>query len=403
MVEKQLITKIIEEKQWPSNLKTAWFKTDKSIATFIIKHLKEHGQIPAKETITQFYPDFEFIAAPEPLDFYVTELQNQVRYTTMVDTLEHVRDVMIKYGTKAMKKLPQQLISQMQELLFEFNTAKVADAGNNALERLEKYASGEVEFGISSSLHELDGRTSGWKSGQLIVITGRPKRGKTWLATKFAVEAFKQGYKTLFITLEMTTEEILGRFDAFYLGISPTAIRNRDLLVTPEIREKAAQLEKRRNQFVVVEDAYTLAEVQGYIQQYDPDICFVDAVYLMQDGNPKDQDWRRMAEISRSMKKMAKRFNKPIVITSQLNRQGDVAYSDAFRQDADVLMSLNQTEELRAMDQQILRIDAIRDGRAGEILLNWDIANANISEVTEADAWDFTDDFVDNPEAVGVE
>ena len=57
MVEKQLITKIIEEKQWPSNLKTAWFKTDKSIATFIIKHLKEHGQIPAKETITQFYPD----------------------------------------------------------------------------------------------------------------------------------------------------------------------------------------------------------------------------------------------------------------------------------------------------------------------------------------------------------
>jgi len=391
MTEKQLITKILDVGRLPEGLKTSWFKSknDKAVVQFIQNHYTTYGQVPSVETVKATFPKFSTVSAPEPTEFYVDRLQTELKYAGVIDTLEAAKQTLETLGVEGAKSLPTAMMESLKQLTFEYTQIKALDIKENPEERLEDYSSGKIEYGITSGLLMLDGKTSGWKKGQLIVLTGRPKRGKTWLMVKWAMEAFRAGKRVLFASLEMTREEIRSRFDALYFGISPTAIENKTAVITKPMRDKAISLQKFKGAFTAVDDAYDITTIQTYVQQFEPDVVFIDAVYLMKDGaNLKDADWRKMAEVSRNLKAFAKIVRTPVVISSQLNRQGDVAFSDAFRQDADVLMSLKQTEEMRVANQILLTVDDIRNGVPGDIYLHWDIGGADISELTEAQAWD---------------
>jgi len=84
--------------------------------------------------------------------------------------------------------------------------------------------------------------------------------------------------------------------------------------------------------------------LQGKIEQYKPDVCFVDGLYLMNDdrGNKKQADNQRVMNISRDTRQMVLDTRVPVVATMQANRKAaqnnaaeldEIAYSDAVGQD----------------------------------------------------------------------
>lgn len=81
----------------------------------------------------------------------------------------------------------------------------------------------DLNEGIPTGLEMID-NLGGFKKGNLITIVATPKTGKTTLMTQLAAKFYSEGYKVLFVTLEMSKQEIdektysiIGEFDDMLL------------------------------------------------------------------------------------------------------------------------------------------------------------------------------------------
>ena len=91
-----------------------------------------------------------------------------------------------------------------------------------------------------------------------------------------------------------------------------------------------------------IDTATGVMALEQRIKEVNPDIVFIDGVYLMEDDQNARDDWLRVAHITRDLKKLAKRVNKPIVINTQLDEKksntkaapnlSDIKYSQAIAQ-----------------------------------------------------------------------
>ena len=100
-----------------------------------------------------------------------------------------------------------------------------------------------------------------------------------------------------------------------------------------------------------------------------------------------------LTNITRSLKRMAQRFQVPIVISTQvLNwkmRKGQVTadsigYSSSFYQDADVIFGL-QREDENVDDTRLLKILASRNSGLTEVSMLWDWNTGQFREITDQD------------------
>lgn len=74
----------------------------------------------------------------------------------------------------------------------------------------EQREKGQSAFkGFKTGYYDLDRIIKGFKFGNLDIIAGRPSHGKTTLAINCVLNALKQGVKVLFLSLEMSKEEVV--------------------------------------------------------------------------------------------------------------------------------------------------------------------------------------------------
>jgi len=81
-----------------------------------------------------------------------------------------------------------------------------------AVNRINDSYTGKKEPGISTGIPQLDDKLGFFRSGQMIVLAGRPAMGKTTVAQNFAWTAMQNGIGVFFGSLEMTGEELATRF-----------------------------------------------------------------------------------------------------------------------------------------------------------------------------------------------
>ena len=122
------------------------------------------------------------------------------------------------------------------------------------------------------------------------------------------------------------------------------------------------------------------------INEVNPvDIIFIDSAYRMQ--GPGDSDTTRQAGIARAAKDLAKKYNVPVVCTVQLNRDFAKANStdkgkekttsgghfvhgtDAWNQDSDIMLVLNQPEVYKPYDYLDFILQKFRHGQMDEYIL----------------------------------
>ena len=129
------------------------------------------------------------------------------------------------------------------------------------------------------------------------------------------------------------------------------------------------------------------------IQNYKPDIVYVDGTYLMIDEDGAEAYNQQMTNITRALKRLAQKANVPVVATTQvLNwkmRKGQVTadaigYSSSFHQDADVIFGL-QREDESVDDTRTLKVIANRNGGFKEVSLMWNWETGLFRELDETD------------------
>jgi replicative DNA helicase len=165
----------------------------------------------------------------------------------------------------------------------------------------------------------------GLHRGQLLTIAARPGQGKTSLACQIAYNVAKNGYKTAFLSLEMTKHSILERmFCAEY------DVKAWDLLtgnISKEITEKLSRflVDCRDIPLQIIDDyCFTERELFTLIEhiQFRPDVIFLDHIQHIRSSSKKS-NYECLTEYFRYMKELSMRYNMAVVVLSQINRSGE--------------------------------------------------------------------------------
>ena len=236
-------------------------------------------------------------------------------------------------------------------------------------ERKKLYDSGK-KTSIASGFPNLDNVIDGgFKRGQLIIVAARPSIGKTALAIQLMENAARDGNKCVFFSIEMMRQEIghrmlysTERINSFQVWTGQMDWQGFESAVA-EMGNLPILLNDHARNLSELETRMTVLARQGRC-----DIAFVDYLGLI---NPTDRRiplYQQIAEVTGTMKVVAKKLGIPIVLLCQLNR--DAAGNDvdpdlyhlrdsgSIEQDADIVLMLRRKDD----DLNIL----IRKNRHGE-------------------------------------
>ena len=188
------------------------------------------------------------------------------------------------------------------------------------------------------------------------------------------------------------------RYDAMRALISHQRLLTGTLTSEEEARYKKILegLEKIDHKFWLVDSAAgaTVSGIASKIQTLQPDIVFIDGVYLMVDEQSGEANTpQALTNITRGLKRLAQRFDKPIVISTQVltwkMKKGNVTadsigYSSSFFQDADIILGL-QREDEAVEDTRLLKVVASRNSGSAEATLEWQWSEGRFREMDATD------------------
>lgn len=251
-------------------------------------------------------------------------------------------------------------------------------------ERHDRAQKGDMLDGLSTGIPDLDQYTQGLKSGQMIVIAGRPAMGKTTLAMNIAADvAIKQNRPVLVISLEMTKSQLIDRLIAAVGGIPLQNLKDGSC-THKESTELAAATLKLRDAKIAVSDVpvMTMPRIRSIARRQkhrmgDLALVVIDYLGLVEgEGKGRVDD---VTTMSRQMKLLAREIGCPVLPLCQLNRGcesrpdkrpvlSDLRESGAIEQDADIVMFVYRDEVyFPNSDKKGIGEILIRKNRDGEI------------------------------------
>ncbi|MDR1390698.1 MAG: replicative DNA helicase [Treponema sp.] len=254
----------------------------------------------------------------------------------------------------------QQKVFELSESRQTITYTSTHDLMPRAIEMIEKLYHSKGEFtGIPSGFDELDRLTSGFQDSELAIIGARPSVGKTALALTMAASiTMEKKIPAAFFSLEMSDIALALRLISMQAMVESQKIRSGFL--KPEefgkITTAMARIYEAPLYIVDIPGMKLLdlrAQARRLRSKHDIKILFVDYLTLITSDNYYIPRHEQIAEISRSLKGLARELNIPVVALSQLRRDAegkmpnlaDIRESGSIEQDADLVMFLHRQRE----------------------------------------------------------
>jgi replicative DNA helicase len=246
---------------------------------------------------------------------------------------------------------------------------KIAEA------RIASMGEGDTPI-VPTGLARLDEKLEGGlKPGELAIIAARPSMGKSALAMNMAEHIAGTGRRVLFVSIEMSKEDLLDRVVAARAGVSTGNLRRPSSMPNDTYRRVLAAFDAAASLPIDVVDNQDIT-VTG-IRQIARRVCkqasatnaplaavFVDYLQIITSDNRRpDQRYLAIAEMTKGLKSLARELNVPVVCLSQLNRGNenredrkprlaDLRESGSIEQDADLIMLLHREAYYHMSDAQ---------------------------------------------------
>ena len=261
-----------------------------------------------------------------------------------------------------------------------------------ALEIIEQlHARKELITGIPTGFEKLDYMTSGLQPADLVIIAGRPGLGKTSLALNIAAyAAMEHGISIGIFSLEMTKEQLMLRMlsnksKVNYSNIRSGYIKDEDLEKLVHAADELGQAKIYIDDTPAISVLEIRAKTRRQKRDKGLDMIIVDYLQLMRGSRRVESREREIAEISGSLKALAKELSIPVIAVSQLSRQtetrsdrrpqlADLRESGAIEQDADLVLFIHRADVYRKDPEEKdgiaeLIIGKQRNGPTGTIKL----------------------------------
>jgi replicative DNA helicase len=282
-----------------------------------------------------------------PVDEYVAIIRREAFKGTVLGELAQLTNRVRSHDD------PADIVNDVQKAVSGI-LADTGDAGE--LVALSSVVDEEARSGLSYGIPALDALAQGAGPGDTIVVAARPNIGKTLFAQNVAESwAFESPTPVMFVSLEMPARKLVSRalkhHDRSDLVNYHMFIYDEPRATTALVRAQAARLRLK------------YGGLRGIV---------IDYIQLLKD--PGDPENIRVARISGECKAVAREFECPMMMLSQLSRNSeyrkdtrprlsDLRDSGAIEQDADLVIGLwrpdKQSQEMEAIGLKN------RDGVAG--------------------------------------
>ena len=269
----------------------------------------------------------------------------------------------------------------------------VQETIKEAIEKIQELHEFEGEItGIPTGFKDFDKLTAGLQPSDLIIIAGRPAMGKTTLAMNIAEHsAIKHAVPVAIFSMEMSSLQLVMRLFSSLGQIDQTRLRSGSLtdLDWPKLTSAMNLLHKSQ---IFIDETPSLspselrARARRLKRKHDIGLIVVDYIQLMSVPGTKENRATEVAEISRSLKAIAKELSVPVVAVSQLNRaleqrpnkrpiMADLRESGSLEQDADLIIFIYRdevyNEETAEKGKAEIIIGKHRNGPTGKTILTF--------------------------------
>jgi replicative DNA helicase len=252
-------------------------------------------------------------------------------------------------------------------------------------------------FGLNS----IDRSIRGINKGELVVIAARPSMGKTDFSLFLSLEFCKQKKHVVFISLEMSAEELLKRIAQFILKTDDLSLSKMDI-------NQYGEVMKYYNAYYAdylhiidggnINADYIAAKAAEFKTKYPEDFGAVVIDYLGMIETNIENPTEAITKITYKMKKTAKQFQVPVVLLCQLNRNvehradripnmADLRQSGSIEQDADTVLLLHREDYYQRNNKDfvptlMLTVIAakVRKGAVGNFELHYNPATKVIAD-----------------------
>jgi replicative DNA helicase len=236
------------------------------------------------------------------------------------------------------------------------------DLVDESMAALEHIQQRESRFaGIPTGFDDVDELLSGLQPGNLIIIAARPGVGKSSLVTNIARNVAIKGHPVAMFSLEMSRFEIGMRLLCGEAKVAWDKVRSGRVATEDWTRiVEAAEDLHEAPLFIVDSGNVTIVDIRAKARRMKTSrtglgLIIVDYLQLMSGHHRTESRQQEVAEISRSLKLLAKELEIPVLAVSQLNRNpetradkrpqlSDLRESGSLEQDADIVMFIHRDD-----------------------------------------------------------
>ena len=247
--------------------------------------------------------------------------------------------------------------------------------------------------GVPTGFADLDYKTAGLHSSDLVLVAARPAMGKSAFALNIATNAaIRAKVPVVIFSLEMSKEQMVNRILCSEAMVDSNKVRT-GRLEEDDWTKLAEAIGPLSEAEIYIDDTpgISVMEIRAKCRKLKLEknigMVVIDYLQLVQGSNKRNGSREQeISEISRSLKILAKEIGVPVIALSQLSRAveqrpdhrpmlSDLRESGAIEQDADIVMFLyrddyyNQDSEKKGIAEVI--IAKHRGGSTGTVELLW--------------------------------
>ncbi len=302
-------------------------------------------------------------------------------------------------------------LDRCEQMIFEIGGRQsvgfvlVKDLLKPTFEQIDKlyHQKGQVT-GVPSGFRDLDRYTTGFQSGELVIVAARPSMGKTSLCLNIAMHAAKEAGKAVAVfSLEMSNEQLVQRLLAAESRIDAQRLRSGNIK-DEEWGEITKAMGALAEVPIYIDDsaALTVGEIRTRSRRLRAntglDLIIVDYLQLLRSSNSRMTNRVEVIDdICRGLKALAKELKVPVMALAQLNRApetrnekrpllSDLRESGGIEQEADVVAFIYRDEYYNAPSVENEGIAEIiiakqRNGPTGMVELRFDKKYTSFSDL----------------------
>ncbi|ACF14397.1 replicative DNA helicase [Chloroherpeton thalassium ATCC 35110] len=316
-------------------------------------------------------------------NYYLASLSNKVvsaanvEYYAMIVKEKYLYRRLIALSSQVSKLAYEQsmdvfdLMEQTSQEVFKISQAGIKKNATHIKPLLKESAKviellrsrKESVTGIPSGFSDLDRLTAGFQKSDMIIIAARPSTGKTAFALSLTRHAAVEGKSAVLVfSLEMAEIQLATRMLCSEAFVESQLVRT-GRISSSDMTSIVSRMDRLSQAEIYIDDTPSIsivelgAKARRMKQEKNIGMIIVDYLQLitaMKDGRTNRE--QEIAQISRSLKALAKELEIPVIALAQLNRSveqrggdrrpqlSDLRESGSIEQDADVVMFLSRPE-----------------------------------------------------------